>query len=140
MSRNLRGRLLSWSKAPENRRIVKAAGLIIALVILVTGADMACSRIQMILENNSCTSFAEYCRSDTSTEVRTFFFLFPISTSNSSTFFPFPYGIIAYMSLSFSDFMEELYGNVTGIGVMTLCLGIYVGAYYLGVRLLRIDV
>lgn len=51
-----------------------------------------------------------------------------------------PYGIIAYMSLSFSDFMEELYGNVTGIGVMTLCLGIYVGAYYLGVRFLRIDV
>ena len=51
-----------------------------------------------------------------------------------------PYGIIAYMSLSFSDFMEELYGNVTGIGVMTLCLGIYVGAYYLGVRILRIDV
>ena len=47
MSRNLRGRLLSWSKAPENRRIVKAAGLIIALGILVTGADMACSRIQM---------------------------------------------------------------------------------------------
>ena len=47
MSRNLRGRLLSWSKAPENRRIVKAAGLIIALGILVTGADTACSRIQM---------------------------------------------------------------------------------------------
>lgn len=34
-------------KAPENRRIVKAAGLIIALGILVTGADMACSRTQM---------------------------------------------------------------------------------------------
>ena len=47
MSRNLRWRLLSLSKAPENRRIVKAAGLIIALGILVTGADMACSRIQM---------------------------------------------------------------------------------------------
>lgn len=47
MSRNLRGRLLSWSKASENRRIVKAAGLIIALGILVTGADIACSRIQM---------------------------------------------------------------------------------------------
>lgn len=47
MSRNLRGRLLSWSKASENRRIVKAAGLIIALGILVTGADMACSRTQM---------------------------------------------------------------------------------------------
>lgn len=47
MSRNLRGRLLSWSKASENRRIVKAAGLIIALGILVTGADMTCSRTQM---------------------------------------------------------------------------------------------
>ncbi len=51
-----------------------------------------------------------------------------------------PYGIIAYMSLSFSDFMEELYGNVTGIGVMTLCLGIYVALIIFGVRLLRIDV
>ena len=47
MSRNLRGRLLSWSKDLKNRRIVKAAGLIIALGILVTGADMACSRTQM---------------------------------------------------------------------------------------------
>ena len=47
MSRNLRGRLLSWSKASENRRIVKAAGLIIALGILVTEADMTCSRTQM---------------------------------------------------------------------------------------------
>ena len=47
MSRNLRGRLLSWSKASENRRIVKAAGLIIALGILVTGADMTCSRTQI---------------------------------------------------------------------------------------------
>ena len=47
MSRNLRGRLLSWSKDLKNRRIVKAAGLVIALGILVTGADMACSRTQM---------------------------------------------------------------------------------------------
>lgn len=51
-----------------------------------------------------------------------------------------PYGIIGYMSLSFPEFMDELYGNVIGIGVMTICLGIYVGAYYLGVRILRIDV
>lgn len=51
-----------------------------------------------------------------------------------------PYGIIGYMSLSFPEFMNELYGNVAGIGVMTLCLGIYAGAYYLGIRILRIDV
>ena len=43
-----------------------------------------------------------------------------------------PYGIIGYMSLSFPEFMNELYGNMAGIGVMTLCLGIYAGAYYLG--------
>ena len=36
-----------------------------------------------------------------------------------------PYGIIGYMSLSFPEFMNELYGNMAGIGVMTLCLGIY---------------
>ena len=51
-----------------------------------------------------------------------------------------PYGIIGYMSLSFPEFMNELYGNMAGIGVMTLCLGIYAGAYYLGIRILRIDV
>lgn len=51
-----------------------------------------------------------------------------------------PYGIIGYMSLSFPEFMDELYGNIIGIGVMTICLGIYAGAYYLGVRILRIDI
>ena len=51
-----------------------------------------------------------------------------------------PYGIIGYMSLSFPECMNELYGNMAGIGVMTLCLGIYAGAYYLGIRILRIDV
>lgn len=51
-----------------------------------------------------------------------------------------PYGIIGYMSLSFPEFMGILYGNALGIGVMTICLGIYMGAYYLGVRLVRIEV
>lgn len=51
-----------------------------------------------------------------------------------------PYGIIGYMSLSFPEFMDGLYGNIAGIGVMTVCLGIYAGAYYLGIRILRIDV
>ena len=36
--------------------------------------------------------------------------------------------------------MNSLYGNVFGIGVMTVCLGIYAGAYYLGVKLIRIEV
>ena len=51
-----------------------------------------------------------------------------------------PYGIIAYMSLSFPDFMMCLYGNMFGIGVMTICLLIYIGAYYLGTRLTEIEV
>lgn len=51
-----------------------------------------------------------------------------------------PYGIIGYMTLSFPEFMDQLYGNVLGIGVMTVCLLIYVSAYYLGIRILRIDV
>lgn len=51
-----------------------------------------------------------------------------------------PYGIIGYMSLSFPEFMDSLYGNVLGIGVMTICLGIYLGAYYLGVKLIKIEV
>ncbi len=51
-----------------------------------------------------------------------------------------PYGIIAYMSLSFPDFMICLYGNIFGTGVMTACLMIYAGAYYLGTRLTEIEV
>lgn len=51
-----------------------------------------------------------------------------------------PYVIIAYMGLSFPEFMTCLYGNIIGIGVMTVCLGIYMAAYYLGVRLTEIEV
>ena len=51
-----------------------------------------------------------------------------------------PYAMIIYMQLSFPDFMQCLYGNVIGIGVMTLCLGAYAFACILGVRLIKIEV
>lgn len=51
-----------------------------------------------------------------------------------------PYAMIAYMSLSFPEFMKCLYGNMIGIGVMTLCLISYMGAYYLGSVLIDIEV
>lgn len=51
-----------------------------------------------------------------------------------------PFTIIAYMTLSFPEFMNCLYGNIAGIGVMTICLMIYVAAYYLGVKLIEIEV
>lgn len=51
-----------------------------------------------------------------------------------------PYTIIAYMSLSFPEFMSYLYGNALGIGVMSICLGIYAGAYALGAKMVDIEV
>ena len=51
-----------------------------------------------------------------------------------------PYAIIAYMRLSFPEFMSYLYGNVLGIGVMSVCLGIYAGAYVLGAKMVDIEV
>lgn len=51
-----------------------------------------------------------------------------------------PYLIIAYLSLSFPEFMEVLYGTPAGKGVMTICLGVYVSAYALGSSIIRIKV
>lgn len=51
-----------------------------------------------------------------------------------------PYVIIGYMSFSFPEFMDSLYGNAAGTGVMTVCLMVYIGAYYLGLRIIRIEV
>ena len=51
-----------------------------------------------------------------------------------------PYAIIAYMTLSFPEFMGCLYGNVIGMGVMSVCLGIYMAAYALGAGMVEIEV
>lgn len=51
-----------------------------------------------------------------------------------------PFGMIAYMKVSFSEFMGILYGNLLGIGVMSICLAIYFGAYTLGERIVNIEV
>ena len=51
-----------------------------------------------------------------------------------------PFGIIAYMKLSFPEFMDILYGNILGIGVMSVCLAIYLTAYYIGERIVDIEV
>lgn len=51
-----------------------------------------------------------------------------------------PLGIILYIQLSFPEFMNVLYGNLTGMLVMTGCLAIYVTAWQLGERLMRIEV
>ena len=51
-----------------------------------------------------------------------------------------PFGIVLYMTVSFPEFMGNLYGNIAGRGVMTGCLIIYLGAYGLGRKIIEIEV
>ena len=50
-----------------------------------------------------------------------------------------PFGIIGYMRFSFPEFMGMLYGNPLGVGVMSVCLIIYAGAYWLGENIVNIE-
>lgn len=49
-----------------------------------------------------------------------------------------PAAIILYMRLVSPEFMEVLYGNPVGAGLMTACLGLYIGAFCLGIRILQL--
>lgn len=51
-----------------------------------------------------------------------------------------PIGILAYVKLSSGDFLNSLYRNPMGIVVMTVCIGLYVGAIALGRRIVDIKV
>lgn len=51
-----------------------------------------------------------------------------------------PCGIICYMQITSPGFLDVLYGNMFGIGIMTCCLAGYVGAYYMGQRIVKIEV
>ena len=51
-----------------------------------------------------------------------------------------PFGIILYMSLTSPGFLEVLYGNLFGVAVMTGCLAVYLFAWWLGNRIVDIEV
>lgn len=51
-----------------------------------------------------------------------------------------PAGIILYLRLTSPGYLDVLYGNPLGITVMTLCLAVYVFAFWLGRRMVRIEV
>lgn len=51
-----------------------------------------------------------------------------------------PFFIIFYLSLTSSGFFGPLYHNLFGIILMTVCMGFYVGAYFLSERIINIDV
>lgn len=51
-----------------------------------------------------------------------------------------PFGILFYMQFSFPEFMGVLYGTALGTSLMTGCLLIYLGACYLGMKIIEIEV
>lgn len=51
-----------------------------------------------------------------------------------------PFGIILYMKLTFREFIGILYGNLTGAAVMSYCLLLYLAAYRLGKKIIKIEV
>ncbi len=51
-----------------------------------------------------------------------------------------PFGIILYMQLTSPGFLQILYGNVFGAVTMSICLGIYFLAYWMGCRIVDIEV
>ena len=50
-----------------------------------------------------------------------------------------PFGIIVYLRMGIVGLLKSLYGNVAGIVVMTLCLGIYGGCYFYGKKILEFE-
>ena len=51
-----------------------------------------------------------------------------------------PFAMICYVKLAFPEFMSVLYGNLLGVLIMSVCLGIYVLAYEWGRRIVEIEV
>ena len=51
-----------------------------------------------------------------------------------------PVGIILYLKLTSPGFLDMLYGNLFGVAVMSVCLGIYGVAYWLGMKIVDIEV
>ena len=51
-----------------------------------------------------------------------------------------PFAMILYLRLGCPGFLDPVYGNAAGICVMTVCLGLYLTARYLGRRMLEIEI
>lgn len=51
-----------------------------------------------------------------------------------------PMGMIAYTKLSFPEFTGVLYGNLVGVIIMTICLGVYMASYEFGKHIVEVEV
>ena len=51
-----------------------------------------------------------------------------------------PFGIMTYIGITNPGFFDAMYGNPIGIVVMTVCLGLYVTAYFLTQKIVDIEI
>ena len=51
-----------------------------------------------------------------------------------------PGGIIVYMQMTSDGFLDVLYHNAFGVGVMSVCLMVYLFSFWLGRRIVRISI
>ena len=51
-----------------------------------------------------------------------------------------PFGILLYVGLTSPEFLQPMYGNITGVVVMTICLLGYAGAFLLAEKILDIQI
>ena len=51
-----------------------------------------------------------------------------------------PLAMILYIDLTSPGLLDPLYGNVTGVIIMTVCLGIYVLSFFLAAKIMNIEV
>lgn len=51
-----------------------------------------------------------------------------------------PVGILAFFRVTSPDFVEVLYGNLLGVLIMTIALGLYVAAFFIGIKITEIEV
>lgn len=51
-----------------------------------------------------------------------------------------PAAVLLYVRIGSAEFLDGLYHNPAGILVMTVCLGVYLGAYLLGKRMVQFEI
>lgn len=51
-----------------------------------------------------------------------------------------PAAVLLYIRIGSEEFLNGLYHNPAGAGIMTLCLGIYLSAYLLGKRMVQFEI
>lgn len=51
-----------------------------------------------------------------------------------------PVGMISYLQICSPDYLTALYGNIAGAGIMTVCLVLYIFSFFLGSKIMHIDI